>query len=146
MKEIFRTEYLRRFKLVMKSQLNGKNKIKAANTWAVSLMTYGAGTIKWNKEELQDIDKKSRKIMTMNKELHPRSDVARICVPRKKRGRDLINCECCVRREENNFSWYVRNSEEVLLRKVGDSNVVNISEAVDPKKYKVNEVEETENE
>ena len=45
----------------MKSQLNGKNKIKAANTWAVSLMRYGAGTIKWNKEELQDIDKKSRK-------------------------------------------------------------------------------------
>ena len=38
------------------------------------------------------------------------------------------------------------NSEEVLLRKVGNSNVVNISEAVDPKKYKVNEVEETENE
>ena len=30
-------EYLRRFKLVMKSQLNGKNKIKAANTWTVSL-------------------------------------------------------------------------------------------------------------
>ena len=33
MKGIFRTEYLRRFKLVMKSQLNGKNKIKAANTY-----------------------------------------------------------------------------------------------------------------
>ena len=41
-------EYLRQFKLVMKSQLNGKNKIKAANTWTVSLMRYGAGTIKWN--------------------------------------------------------------------------------------------------
>ena len=36
----------------------------------------------------------------------------------------------------------MRNSE----RKVGDSNVVNISEAVDPKEYKVNEVKETENE
>ena len=46
------------------------NKIKAANTWAVSLMRYGAGTIKWNKEELQDTDRKSRKIMTMNKELN----------------------------------------------------------------------------
>ena len=57
MKDIFRTEYLRRFKLVMKSQLNGKNKIKAANTWAESLMRYGAGTIKWNKEELQGIDR-----------------------------------------------------------------------------------------
>ena len=29
MKDIFRTEYLRRFKLVMESQLSNKNKIKA---------------------------------------------------------------------------------------------------------------------
>ena len=40
----------------------------------------------------------------------------------------------------------MRNSEEVLLKKVGDSNVVNISEAVDPKEYKVNEVNETKSE
>ena len=78
--------------------------------------------------------------MTMNKELHPRSDVARIYVPRKKGGRGLISCESCMRREENNLNWYVRNSEEVLFKEVGDSNVVNISEAVDPKEYKVNEV------
>ena len=63
MKDVFRAEYFRRFKLVMKSQLNGKNKIRAANTWAVSLMRYGAGTVKWNKEELQEIDRKSRKII-----------------------------------------------------------------------------------
>ena len=50
-----------------------------------------------------------------------------------------------MRREENNLSWYVRNSEEVLLRKVGDSNVVNISEVVDPKGYKMNEAKQTEN-
>ena len=68
----------------MKSQLNGKNKIKAANTWAVSIMRYGAGTMKWNKMELKEIVKKSRKIVTMNKELQPRRDVARIYVPRKK--------------------------------------------------------------
>ena len=95
----------------MKSQLNGKNKIKAANTWAVSLMKYGAGTIKWNKEELQEIDRKPRKIVTMNKELHPRSDVARIYVPREKGGRGLISFESCVGREEINLSWYVRNSD-----------------------------------
>ena len=82
----------------------------------------------------------------MNKELHPRIDVARVYVPRKKEGRGLISCESCVRREENNLSWNVRNSEEVLLKKVGDSNVVNISDVVDPKEYKVNEVNDTENE
>ena len=87
--------------------------------------------------------------MTMNKERHPRSDVTRIYVPKKKRGRGLTSCESCVRREENNLSWYVKNSEEALLKKVGDySNVVmrNISEAVDPNEYNVNEVKETENE
>ena len=36
----------------MKSHLNGKKKIKAANTWDVLLIRYGAGTIKWNKEKL----------------------------------------------------------------------------------------------
>ena len=58
----------------------------------------------------------------------------------------MISFESCVRREQNNLSLYVRNSEEALLRKVGDSNVVNISEAVDPKEYKVDEATEKENE
>ena len=80
----------------MKSQLSGKNKIKVANTWAVSLMRYGAETFKWNKDELQERDRKSRKIMTMNKKLHPRSDVARIYLPRKMGGRGLISCESSV--------------------------------------------------
>ena len=109
-------------------------------------MRYGAGTMKWNKGELQEIDRKSRKIMTMNKKLHPRSNFEIIYTPRNKGRRGLIGCESCVGREENNLSWYVRNSEEALLRKVGDSNVVNISEAVDPKEYKVNEAKQTENE
>ena len=87
-----------------------------------------------NGQTIKEVDE----IMTINKELHPRSDVARIYLSRKKGGRGLISCESCVRREENNLSWYVRNSEKELLRKVGDSNVVSISEAVDPKEYKVN--------
>ena len=67
MKDIFRAEYLRRSKLVIKSQLNGKNKISATNTWAVSLVRYRAGIIKTNREELQEIGRKPRKIMAMNK-------------------------------------------------------------------------------
>ena len=70
MKEVFRREYLRRVNLVMKSKLNGRNKIMAINIWAVSLMRYGAGILKWNKNELQKIDRKIRKVMTISKELH----------------------------------------------------------------------------
>ena len=66
----------------MKSRLNCRNKIITINAWAVSLMRYGAGTVKWTKRELNEIDRKTRKVMTLNKELHPRSYVDRLHVSR----------------------------------------------------------------
>ena len=38
-------EYKRRLRLILKSKLNGKNKIHAINTWAVALLRYRAGII-----------------------------------------------------------------------------------------------------
>ena len=38
-------EYKRRLRLILKSKLNGKNKIQAVNTWAVALLRYGAGIL-----------------------------------------------------------------------------------------------------
>ena len=93
MKDKFRNEYFRRAKLILKSKLNGRNKIMALNTWAVSILRYGAGILKWNKSELQKMDRKTRKFMTVNKELHPSSNVARFYVSRKNGGRELIGCE-----------------------------------------------------
>ena len=34
----FQREYFRRARLVMRSKLNGRNKIRALNTWAISLL------------------------------------------------------------------------------------------------------------
>ena len=45
MKDKFRNEYFRRTKLILKSKLNGRNKIMALNTWAVSILRYGAGIL-----------------------------------------------------------------------------------------------------
>ena len=103
MKENFRREYLRRTKLIMKSRLNGRNKIIAINTWAVSLMRYGAGIVKWTKSEPDEIDRKTRKVMTLNKELHPRSYADRLYVSRMEGGKRLIGCKMCVKAEENSF-------------------------------------------
>ena len=49
MKDKFRNEYFRREKLILKYKLNGMNKIMTLNTWAVSILRYGAGMINWNK-------------------------------------------------------------------------------------------------
>ena len=69
-------------------------------------------------------------MMTMNGALHPKSDVDRLYVPRKKGGRGLVGCEECVRTEENNLGWYIQNSEEKLLQGV---KAVGVIETVDVK-------------
>ena len=46
-------EYKRRLRLILKSKLNGKNKIPAINNWTVSLLRYGAGIINWKADELK---------------------------------------------------------------------------------------------
>ena len=46
MKDKFRNEYLRRTKLILRSKLNGRNKIMTLNTWVVSILRYGAGILK----------------------------------------------------------------------------------------------------
>ena len=46
MNDVLEYEYLRTLKLVINSKLNGGNKIKAVNTWAVAILRYGGGVIR----------------------------------------------------------------------------------------------------
>ena len=62
--------------------------------------------------------------MTMYGMLHPKSDVDRIYVSRKDGGRGLIGCEMCIKAEENNLGWYIRNTVEVLLKQVEKCRVI----------------------
>ena len=93
MKDKFRNEYFRRATLILKSKSNGRNKIMALNTWTATILRYGARILKWNKNELQEMDIKPRKFMAMNKYLHPRSGVTRLYVSRKNSGRGYIGCK-----------------------------------------------------
>ena len=108
----------------------------AINKWAVSVLRYGAGIIKWNQKEVQKMDRKTRKIMTMFGALHPKSDVSRIYLPRKKGGRGLIGCEECIRSEENNLGWYVRNSLEPMLICVKLAGVIETENCTSKEEYK----------
>ena len=51
--------------LICESNLN------AGNAWDIGVMRYSGGIIDWTKEKLQDMDWKTRKIMTLNRCLHP---------------------------------------------------------------------------
>ena len=45
MKTELAREYKSRIRLILISKLNGKNKIKTINSWAVAIMKYGAGVL-----------------------------------------------------------------------------------------------------
>ena len=75
-KESIGNEYIRRVKL--KCNLNAGNFTYGMNAWAVGVMWYSGGIIDWKKEENHDMDGKTRKIMTLNRCLHPISSVASV--------------------------------------------------------------------
>ena len=47
-----------------------KNLIQTINSWEVSLVRYSGPFLKWKREELGQINQKTRKLMTMHKTLH----------------------------------------------------------------------------
>ena len=60
MKVKIRREYKRRIKLVLKSELNARNKIAAINTLAVPVILYTYAVIDWKLDEIQDHDRMTR--------------------------------------------------------------------------------------
>ena len=87
LKENTLKEYKRRLRLVLKSKLNRKNKITAINLWAVAIFRYGAGMLQRKESKLKDVDRKSRKTITMYGVLHRNSDVDRLYINREEQGR-----------------------------------------------------------
>jgi len=83
------TSYRKRLRQILKSRLNAKNKIQAINTYAVPVVTYTAGIIGWNKREIQQLDKMTRKTMNMHGGLLPRANIHRLYLPRKEGCREL---------------------------------------------------------
>ena len=59
----------------------------------MAVFRYGAGILQWKESELKDVDRKSRKEMTMDGVLHPKSNVDRLNMKRKEGGRGLMSVE-----------------------------------------------------
>ena len=97
MKNKFCKEYLRWLRLILRSKLNGRNKIMAVNTWAGYVMRYGT-------DELKSLDRRIRKFMAVHGELHPKSDVNIVYLSREMEGRRLISCQGCIRMKKTTWN------------------------------------------
>ena len=77
---------------------------------------YSAAFVSWRKNELQAIDRKTRKLFTIYGALHPKSDVDRLYRSRKEGGRGLTYIEDCVELAIRGFEVHVHGSEERLIQ------------------------------
>ena len=86
-------KYIKRTRKLLETKLHSRNLIKGINTWAVPLLRYREPFFKWIRDELQQMDQRTRKLMMIYKALHPRDDVDRLYMSRKEVGRGLTNIQ-----------------------------------------------------
>ena len=109
-KERVKTTYLKSLKPVLKSKINSRNLINGINTWAVAEVPYSAGIVNWTKDEIDMLDRKTRKTLTMHGALHTKANVSRLYMKRKSGGRGLIGISDCVNGEQRSIKYYIAKS------------------------------------
>jgi hypothetical protein len=58
--------------------------MQVTGSLAVPVLRYSFGIINWHQEEIQKLDFKKRKMLTIHGQHHPRADIDRLYVPRKE--------------------------------------------------------------
>ena len=97
------------------TKLNGVNIKTGINTWAILLLRYSAVILDWTGVELEQMERRIRKLMTMHWTLNPKSDIARVYLSRKERRRGLIWVKDTVKLAILELERYILTSEEGLL-------------------------------
>jgi hypothetical protein len=108
-KENLEKQFYLRIKSILKSKLNGNNLIKAVNTYAVPLLTYSFGVIKWSKTTLQNINIKTRVLFTKFSKHHTKSAIERFNLPRENGGRGFSNLEILLKNQIASLKNYFLN-------------------------------------
>ena len=118
MKEKIRKEYYRRLRLVLKTELNSKNRIQAINTLAVPVVQYSFNIINWNLADLNRLDTKTRKLLISNKMHHPKADVDHLYLPRSSGGRGIMELETSYKTTTIGMQEYLTVSNDWMIQLV----------------------------
>ena len=101
-------EYLRKTRKLLETKLYRRNLIKGINTRAIR---YSGPLLKRTREELKQMDQRTRKLMTMHRALHPRNKVDRLYVSRKEGERGLASIEDSIDASIQRFEDYIGKHE-----------------------------------
>ena len=103
---------------MLQSELNPKNKLEAIKTLAIPVVSYSFNVVNWNLEEIKGIDRKIRKLITINRMHLLKADVSRMYIPRKEGGQRMINLEMTYKTTTLGLNSYLESSEDRMLHSV----------------------------
>jgi hypothetical protein len=83
-KDRLKKEYIRRLRLILSTELSAKNKMQAIGSLVIQVLRNSFGIIKWHQEEIQKLDRKTRKMLTIHGQHHPKADIDRLLCPQKR--------------------------------------------------------------
>ena len=75
MKQKLKKKLVRRTRLILKSELNSKNRITAINILAIPVITYSFNIIDWNLSEVKRLDIKIKIMMKTHNMHHPKDNI-----------------------------------------------------------------------
>ena len=74
--------------------------------------------------ELEELDRRTRKMMTMYGAHHPKTYVDRLYLQRCEGGRGLLRLEDCLQVEKHSLEKYLSTSKEKILKEVSRSRII----------------------
>ena len=112
MRKKIQKECFRRVTSILRSELNARNRIDAINPLALPVVTYSFTIINWSLTEIKKVDTKIRKLLTMHRMHHPKSDVNRLYLPRKEGVRGLVQLELSLKTSIIGMDTYLNNTND----------------------------------
>jgi hypothetical protein len=91
MKRQLDEEYLHHRKSILKAKLNGKNTIKAINTYATPVLNFSFRIVNWTSTDLENLQIKTRMLLTRYRLHHPRAAKERLTLPWQLGGRGMAD-------------------------------------------------------
>lgn len=117
-KEILTGQFKTRLKKLLKSKLNSKNLTKAINSYAIPILQYSFGVVKWTQTDLERINRLVRTELSKFRKHHPGSAVERINLPRKDGGRGIIDVVASCKQQIDHLRKYFRSTNNDIHRAV----------------------------
>lgn len=109
-KKELQDKFLHRVNCVLRSFLSAGNKVKAINTFAVPLLTYSFGVVKWTKTDLEALERAVRVAFTKHRMRHPKSSIERVTLPRAVGGRGVTDIQAlCVSQIQQLRAYFVES-------------------------------------